>query len=93
MSENIERSVRINFGRASKARKAKVRKKVRESSVDALKCYKKWVTHDHESVDQPVVACRGCGDEVENRPVFRKQTTAPQKSFRRRTISRKRSGY
>ena len=59
MSENIEKSVRINFGRVSEARKAKERKKVRESSVGALKCYKKWVTHDHESVNRPVVACRG----------------------------------
>ena len=22
-------------------------------------CYKTWVTHDHESVNHPVVACRG----------------------------------
>ena len=59
MSENIEKSVRINFGKVSEARKAKERKKVRESSVGALKYYKKWVTHDHESVNHPVVACRG----------------------------------
>ena len=53
MSENIEKKLRINFGRLSEARKAKERKKVRESSVGALKCYKKWVTHDHESVNHP----------------------------------------
>ena len=58
MSENIEKSVRINFGRVSEARKAKERKKG-ESNVGALKYYKKWVTHDHKSVNHPVVACRG----------------------------------
>ena len=59
MSENIEKSVRINFGRVREARKAKERTKVRETIVGTLKCYKKWVTHDHENVDHPVVACRG----------------------------------
>ena len=60
MSENIEKSVRINFGRVSKqSQKGQRKKKVRESSVGALKCYKKWVTHDHESVNHLVVACRG----------------------------------
>ena len=64
MSENIEKSVRINFGRVSKqSQKGQRKKKVRESSVGALKCYKKWVTHGHESVNHPVVACRGTQTE------------------------------
>ena len=35
------------------SQKGKRKKKARESSVGALKCYKKWVTHDHESVNHP----------------------------------------
>ena len=51
MTENIEKRIRINFGRVSKARKAKERTR--------LKYHKKWVTHDHEHVNHLVVACRG----------------------------------
>ena len=42
-----------------RSQKGHRKKKVREPSVGALKCYKKWATHDHESVNHPVVACRG----------------------------------
>ena len=42
------------------------KKKVRESSIGAgdveekrVTCYKSWVTHDHESVNHPLAACRG----------------------------------
>ena len=62
MGKNIEKGVKINFGRVNKARKVKVRK-VKESSQGMgevekrVKLCKKWMTHEHESENHTVVGC------------------------------------
>ena len=52
MSDNIEKKRKNQLWEGKLSQKGHRKKeKVRKSSVGALKCYKKWVTHDHESVN------------------------------------------
>ena len=67
MGKHFEKNVSINFGRASKARKVKIRNKIRESNQEKgdilrtkrVKLCKKCLNYNHESENHTVVACRG----------------------------------
>ena len=64
MGKHFEKNVSITFGKASKARKVKI-KKNRESNQEKgdilrtkrVKLYKRLLNSDHESEKHTVVAC------------------------------------
>ena len=58
MAENIEDRGKNQLWEGKGSQKGQGKKSQRIECW-RLKCYKKWVTRDHESVNHPVVACRG----------------------------------
>ena len=61
MAENIEDRGKNQLweGKGSQKGQRKKEKYSKRIKCLRLKCYKKWVTHDHESVNHPVSTCRG----------------------------------